>query len=159
MGLCMCVCVCVRYICLACDCLEPQGNDKSGCCNFWVAYCYMVHCPSRLSNFRAALTIFFRQRLASISTGTTSLTVLASAWQCATGSWRVFTRLKSDANDYQIIALGILYFRVTAPYWLLLGQKIHFLDFYEYVVKLHCLLSDFAQDSSPAFQPDFIPPN
>ncbi|KAK2147620.1 hypothetical protein LSH36_544g05064 [Paralvinella palmiformis] len=44
-----------------------------------------------------------------------------------------------------------------APYWFLLGQKIHYLDFYKYVEKLHCLLSEFAHDSSPAFLPDFVP--
>ena len=71
----------------------------------------------------------------------------------------IYKDCKSDAIDYQIIALGIMYFRVTAPYWLLLGQKIHYLDFYKYVLKLHHLLSDFVQNSSSAFPPDFIPPH
>ena len=36
---------------------------------------------------------------------------------------------KCDQVDCHATALGLLYFRVTGPYWELLAQDIHYLDF------------------------------
>lgn len=40
---------CCRYIRMACDCLGPRGDDKSGVRDSWLAYCFMEekHLPGQ----------------------------------------------------------------------------------------------------------------
>ena len=44
--------------------------------------------------------------------------------------------LHCDGVDNWLVALGILYYRFTGPYWKLLGTDIHYLDFYAHVVMM-----------------------
>ena len=59
--------------------------------------------------------------------------------------------------DCQIIALGLIFYRITGPYWQLLGSEIHYLDFSSHVVKMHAFLLQWAEDPSDAFIQDFEP--
>lgn len=45
-------CLAYRYICMACDCFGPRGDDKNGCRDSWLAYCMMVEQPSTITRFR-----------------------------------------------------------------------------------------------------------
>ena len=47
---------------------------------------------------------------------------------------------RSDEFDCQLIALGLLCYRVTGPYWELLGRDAHYLDFCTHVVRMHDFL-------------------
>ena len=69
----------------------------------------------------------------------------------------VFQDNLCDTVDTQLIALGLLYHRVTGPYWCLLGTDLHYLRFYAHVVMLQGHLQRWAADSSSAFDTEFEP--
>ena len=64
---------------------------------------------------------------------------------------------KSEEIDCHLVALGLLYFRVTGPYWSLLGTALHYLDFHYHIGRLHTLLQDWQTDASHALDANFQP--
>lgn len=62
-----------------------------------------------------------------------------------------------DEVDCHVIALGILFYRVTGPYWELLAQDVHYLDFHIYVNKLLGLLQGWATGPDDAFNMAYQP--
>ena len=48
----------------------------------------------------------------------------------------ILADLSCDVLDNHLIALGLMYFRLTQPYWQLLGQDVRYLEFYAYVVMM-----------------------
>ena len=57
--------------------------------------------------------------------------------------------------DVQLIALGLIFYRITGPYWCLLGTVLHYLEFYRHVVQLHQLFQAWTTDASSAFDDNF----
>ena len=56
-----------------------------------------------------------------------------------------------DNIDCCLIALGILFYRVTGLFWVLLGQGIHCLDLYQHVEKMYNFFRDWSHDPADAF--------
>lgn len=132
----------IRYIREACSCLGPRGDERFGCRENWLAYCLMnnVDCSitsfkaNRFNNlFQAAASIHHHQH--DIKSFFTDLSDL---------NWKQEGILHdsscTDIDNY-LIALGLLFYRLTGPYWLLLGKDGHYLDFYLHVVQM----KDFLQ--------------
>ena len=63
---------------------------------------------------------------------------------------------RSDEIDCQLIALGLFY-KVTGPYWELLGRDVHCLDFCTHVVRMHDFLQKWADNAVDAFADQFEP--
>ena len=55
---------------------------------------------------------------------------------------------ESDSVAVYVLALALMYHRVTGSYWKLLGSKTHYLDFYQHVVELRALLQEWTTDAS-----------
>ena len=64
---------------------------------------------------------------------------------------------KCDQVDCHVTALGLLYFRVTGPYWELLAQDIHYLDFCIYVNQLLQHFQRWAANPADAFSQESDP--
>ena len=64
---------------------------------------------------------------------------------------------RSDEIDCQLIALGLLFYRVTGPYWELLSRDVHCLDFCIHVVRMHDFLQKWADNAVDAFADQFKP--
>ena len=64
---------------------------------------------------------------------------------------------KCDQVDCHVTPLGLLYFHVTGPYWELLAQDIHYLDFCIYVNQLLQHFQRWAANPVDAFSQEFDP--
>ena len=53
----------------------------------------------------------------------------------------VYQDQQDQSMSASLLALGIIYFWVTKPYWLLLRKLIHYLDFYSYLVLMQSFLT------------------
>lgn len=69
----------------------------------------------------------------------------------------VFLDAMSDELAPYVLALALLFYHVTGPYWNLLGSGILYLDFYLHVVATKDKLEEWSQDSSTIFD-DTSPP-
>ena len=66
----------------------------------------------------------------------------------------VLADAESDEIDIFITALGILYHKVTGPYWQLVRSDVKYLDFHVYVGKLAESLEVWSHDASSLLQPE-----
>ena len=64
---------------------------------------------------------------------------------------------RSDEIDCQLIALGLFFYRVTGPYWELLGRDVHYLDFCTHVMRMHDFLQKWADNAVDVFADQFKP--
>ena len=64
---------------------------------------------------------------------------------------------KCDETNCQLVALGLLYYRLTEPCWSLLKREIHYLDFSTHIDRLYNLLTSWSEDPSNAFDEDVQP--
>ena len=147
-----------RYIRLACDCFGPHGDEKHGCQELWEAFCAMTEIKSAITLFRnnrfnnyfeAAAALHFHRE--DISSCLQSLPKINRKLESVQEDNR------SDEIDCQLIALGLLFYRVTGPYWELLGRDVHYLDFCHHVVRMHDFLQKWAENAVGAFADEFEP--
>ena len=147
-----------RYIRLACNCFGPRADEKHGCQELWEAFCAMTEIKSAITSFRnnrfnnyfeAAAALHFHWE--DISSCLQSLPKINRKLESVQEDNR------SDEIDCQLIALGLLFYRVTGPYWELLGRDVHYLDFCHHVVRMHDFLQKWAENAVDAFADEFEP--
>ena len=51
-------------------------------------------------------------------------------------------------------ALGIIYYKISGPYWLLIKSDTQYVDFFYYVQKMHSSFKEWSVDSLPLLNPD-----
>ncbi|KAK7103600.1 uncharacterized protein [Littorina saxatilis] len=153
-------CLAYRYTRMACDCLGPRGDEKNGCRDAWLAYCATVtERQSTVSSFR-------ENRFNNTFHGAASLHYHHEEIEDCLETYlskrnmkiqTVLADSKDETIDCHLVALGLVYFRITGPYWMLLGSKVHYLDFYRYVEDLRNTLRNWEQDPSPALSQNCEP--
>ena len=149
----------VRYIRMACEVLGPRGDEKNWCRDAWLACCSMSSQPSLVTSFKgnrfnnlfeaASALHFHRQHIVEFFT-----IYMADRNQKLES---VLNDAESDSVAVFVLALALMYHRVTGSYWKLLGSKTHYLDFYQHVVELRALLEERTTDASTIFM-DHLPP-
>ena len=144
-----------RYLRLACSSLGPRGDEKSGCRDTWEAFCELQGESSQMTSFRS-------NRFNNCFQGAVGLHYHRSAIQVFFTEYHTNNNLKlrsvladaeSDGIDMFITALGILYHKVTGPYWQLVRSDVKYLDFHVYVGKLAESLEVWSHDASSLLQP------
>ena len=119
----------------------------SGCQDAWIAFCALNEKPSVISSFKA-------NRFNNWDNNITFLrdyvldknSMLQSVLDDAT----------SDQVAVCLLTLA-LYFRLTGPYWRLLGSKTLYLDFYKHVVQMKDQLDQWSQNASTIFNAELPP--
>ncbi|XP_033123577.1 uncharacterized protein LOC117122178 [Anneissia japonica] len=124
-----------RVIRTGCDILGPRGDEKNGVRQEWVGYCFKRGIKSVVSSFRmnrfnnffeGAGTIYFHRDdiidFLSNFKEKLNLKVESVLHDC----------LSSEIMSL-LGALGLIYFSVTGPFWLLLCGTTQYLDFFKYV--------------------------
>ena len=100
---------------MACSALGPRGDDKNGCRDSWQAYCLMVEKPSTITSFR-------EKRFNNCFEGAASLYYhRQDIDDCLQNHMAKRNRMievvladcRSEVTDCHIIALGLIYFRLT----------------------------------------------
>ena len=144
---------------LACDCLGPRGDDKNGCRDVWETYCLMRRRSSAVTSYHSNRFNNFFQAAAALHFHRQDI-------QDCLGNFMgkknrklesILEDNRSDDIDCHIVALGLLYYRVTGPYWQLLGRGMHYLDFYSYITMLRQFLLRWEESAGDAFALDFEP--
>ena len=133
----------LRYIREACACLGPRGDEKFGCRENWLAFCILVDQQSAITSFKsnrfnnlfeASAGLHFNQRDISTFMDTSM----------SSPNWKqegiLLDRQSMEIDNY-LVALGLLFYRLTEPYWQLLGTDIIYLDFYKAVFKMKQFLT------------------
>ena len=98
-----------------------------------------------------------KQQQHSPTTETTSSPFCGTTCRTKTASYRVLADATSDQVAVYLLALALLYFRLTGPYWQLLGSKTHSLDFYKHVVQMKDQLDQWSQNASTIFSAELPP--
>ena len=150
---------CSRYVRLGSDCLGPRGDDKSGCRDYWETYCVMVESESRVTSYRANRFNNLFQAAAALHFHRADIKNFLEKYLAKQNRkiQSICADNKCDQVDCHVTALGLLYFRVTGPYWELLAQDIHYLDFCIYVNQLLQHFQRWAANPADAFSQEFDP--
>ena len=100
---------------MACDCLGPRGDDKSGCRDSWEAYCLTVGKSSTVTSFRENRFNNLFQAAASLHYHREHIREFLSSYMVKKNKKleSVLADCNSDVIDCHMVVLGLLYFRVT----------------------------------------------
>ena len=128
----------VRYIHEACACLGPRGDERFGCRQNWLAYCMLYGTQSAISSFKANRFNNMFQAAGALHYHQRDINSFLSTCM-ADLNWKQEGLLHDSACiniDNHLVALGLLFYRLTGPYWQLLGKGGHYLDFFRHVVDM-----------------------
>ena len=132
-----------RYIREACACLGPRGDERFGCREPWQAYCTEISKrKSEITSFKANRFNNLFQASAALHYHRDDIASFLDTYGLDL-NWKqegILLDSQSDAIDNHLVALGLLFFRLTGPYWILLGKPLHHLDFYRHVVDMKAFL-------------------
>ena len=104
-----------RYICVGCAILGPHGDDKNGCRDVWQGYSLSVNRPSTITSFHDNRFNNCFQAAASLHYHRHDIQhCLETYVKKRNGKIGVVqTDCQDDVTDVQMIALGLIYFRIT----------------------------------------------
>ena len=112
-----------RYVHEACRCLGPRGDERFGCREHWLAYRVMSEHSSQIMSFQANRFNNLFQASAALHFHQDDISTFFET--CMSDlNWKqegILLDSQSDIIDYHLVALGLMFFRLTGPYWCLLG--------------------------------------
>ena len=149
----------VRYIRMACEVLGPRGDEKSGCRDAWIAFCALNEKPSVISSFKANRFNNLFEAAAALTYHRDDIITFLRDYMPDKNSklQSVLADATSDQVAVYLLTLALLYFRLTGPYWRLLGSRTHYLDFYKHVVQMKDQLDQWSQNGSTIFSAELPP--
>ena len=143
---------------LGCDFFGPRGDQKNGCKSQWLAYCVSVGKKSHVSSFRMNRFNNFFEGAGKLYHHYKDIIEFLSNMRA---SGPINQKLESVFEDItcEIVralmrALGIIYYKISGPYWLLIKSDTQYVDFFYYVQKMHCSFKEWSVDSSPLLNPE-----
>ena len=146
----------VRYICKACEVLGPRGDEKSGCRDAWLAFCSISGKASRVTSFKSNRFNNLFEAAAALHFHRASIIDFLDNFLPEKNQKleSVLYDVKSDAVGVYVLTLAMAFFRITGPYWQLLGTKTHYLVFFQHVVALRAQLQEWTTEADTIFTPD-----
>ena len=146
----------VRYIRMACEVLGPRGDEKNGCRDGWIAFCSLSRKRSVISSFKGnRFNNLFEAAAALNFHRADIITYLQEYLPERNGKLEsVLSDALCDQLAHYVLALALLFFRVTGPYWELLGSGVLYLDFFLHVVAMKQQLQEWSDDASTIFNPE-----
>ena len=146
----------VRYVRMACEVLGPRGDEKSGCRDAWLAFCSISGRSSRVTSFKSNRFNNLFEAAAALHFHRASIIDFLDNFLPEKNQKleSVLYDAKSDAVGVYVLTLAMVFFRITGPYWQLLGTKTHYLDFFQHVVALRAQLQEWTTEADSIFTPD-----
>ena len=141
-----------RYVRLASDSLGPRGDEKSGCRLQWESYCTeKLSKKSKITSFRMNRFNNFFEGAASLFYHRNDVIDFLSNYKDSVNLKleSVLLDAKCDYVQALIRSLGIVFYKVTGPFWALLNSNVEYLDLYVYVQKMFRHFQEWSVDSSP----------
>ena len=142
-----------RFIRTASDCFGPRGDEKSGCREYWLAYCSQKGIQSRITSYRSNRSNNFYASAAALYHHRADIVdFLESNFEYSELNLKLKSVL-ADAKSEEIMCLtrtvGLLFYTVTSPYWTLLQSPTEHVDFHKYIQEMHGQFSQLAVDATP----------
>ena len=127
----------VHYVRMACEVSGPRGDEKNGCRDAWLAYCMIYGHPSTIQSFKANRFNNLFEAAAALHFHRKSIIDFLMNYMPSRNRKResVLLDARSDQVSVYVLSLAMVFFRVTGPYWQLLGSGAHYLDFHLHVVQ------------------------
>ena len=145
-----------RLIRTGCDILGPRGDEKNGCRDSWEAFCSLQDVSSHIASFKGNRFNNYFQAATALHFHRDQVTDFLQNFMSSLNRKQdsVLLDVKCETLDCAMVALGVVYEKITGPYWLLMGQEVHYLDFYMHVCSLHQALTDWSADATEMFKKD-----
>ena len=141
-----------RFIRTACDSFGPQGDEKNGCRKEWEVFCgEKLGVESKVTSFRMNRFNNFFQGAATLFHHQHHIVNYLSNYRNNPN-----LKLESVLHDAQstevqclVRAVGMLYYKVTGPFWMLLESNVQYVDLYIYVQQMLACFEAWSSDASP----------
>ena len=139
-----------RYVRTGCDVLGPRGDEKNGCRVEWEAFCNSVGERSNVTSFRM-------NRFNNFFEGAGALHFHKEHVIDFLGNYKDARNLKlegvycdatSDHLQACVRALGIIFHKITGPFWRMLQSDVNYADLHVYIQKMHKCFQQWSVDSS-----------
>ncbi|KAI0223811.1 hypothetical protein LSAT2_025070, partial [Lamellibrachia satsuma] len=147
-----------RLIRTASDVLGPRGDEKSGCCAEWQAFCEEEGMKSHMTSYRGnRFNSFFEGAAAIVHHEEHIKTFFSQGFLSHTNL--KLQSVEADINDPRLVALlcavGLLYLRVTGPYWNLLNSNVPYARLHLYIQQMTRHFRTWCDDASSLLDPEF----
>lgn len=146
-----------RFVRTACDVLGPRGDAKNGCRPYWDAFCReKLGKRSRVSSFRM-------NRFNNFFAGAAALFYHSNEIELFFTDYKADLNLKlqsvlADCQSPTVInlikALGVVYYKITGPFWEMLQGEVQYLDQYKYIQEMLKKFQLWADDASSLLSKD-----
>ncbi|XP_064622531.1 uncharacterized protein LOC135484780 [Lineus longissimus] len=167
-----------RFVRLTCDVLGPRGDEKNGCRLKWLSFLVRLESASRsvgrsaffrLPSFleenlqkKSKVTSFRMNRFNNFFLGAATLFHHSSDMILF---FEHFEQLNLKLESVQIDntspeilalarALGILYYKVSGPFWLMLQGDVEYVDQYQYIQEMLAKFKQWEADSTSLMSRD-----
>ena len=157
-----------RYVRTTCDVLGPRGDEKNGCKMDWDAFCKeKLELKSKVTSFRSNRFNNFFQGAASLFYHREHIKEFLGEFKDPTVMNLKLQSVLYDCKSVHVQALakalGLIYYRVTGPFWDMLKGNVQYVDQYRYVQKMLSCFQEWSKDATPLMSvdnlemfPDFV---
>ena len=143
----------------ASDVLGPRGDEKSSCWADWQAYCEEEDVKSYMTSFRSNHFNNFLEGAAAIVHRAEDMKTFFSQGFLSHSNLKLQS-VELDVNDPRVLALlcavGLIYMRVTGPYWKLMNRKVVYADLHRFIQRLTPHIRNWCNDASSLLDPAFL---
>ncbi|XP_041105202.1 uncharacterized protein LOC121315200 [Polyodon spathula] len=147
-----------RYIRMACDVLNPRGEEKFGCRKEWLAFCEANGKASKVPSGRSNRFNSFFEGAAALIHHHVDIVAFFSDEHVLKRLNVVQESVRDDVQDPILQALvcvfAVIYHQVIGPYWQFLKSNTEYLDFHKYIQRLHQKLNEWSLDATPLLLPE-----
>lgn len=144
-----------RYVRTASDVLGPRGDQKNGCQAHWNAYLSKDNHKSYVTSFRSNRFNNLFQGSRGLFHHQSDIVEFLSDYKSDLNLKLQSVLLDASSIEIQSIirALGIVFCKITGPWWEMLNGGVEYVDQYKYIQTMLSKFRDWSTDASELFQP------
>ena len=155
-----------RYVRTASDVLGPRGDQKNGCPSYWNAYLSRNDQRSSVTSFRSNRFNNFFEGSRGLFHHQSDIVDFLSEYKGDLNLKLQSVLLDASSVEIQslIRALGIVFCKITGPWWEMLNGGVEYVDQYKYIQTMLSKFRDWSTDASELLEagcgifPDYLPP-
>ena len=155
-----------RYVRTASDVLGPRGDQKNGCQSYWNAYLSRNDQRSSVTSFRSNRFNNFFEGSRGLFHHQSDIVDFLSEYKGDLNLKLQSVLLDASSVEIQslIRALGIVFCKITGPWWEMLNGGVEYVDQYKYIQTMLSKFRDWSTDASELLEagcgifPDYLPP-
>jgi hypothetical protein len=152
----------IRTARMVCEVAGPVPDEKNGIRDQWEAHCRKQNIKTLLINYRDNRFNGLFQAAACIYHHEKHLTECIEKLPSVRKRNKKIVSVLADLKDHKVMLtlkmLGIIYMKLTGPYWeLITSSHVHHLDLHRYIQCLHHFCMQMENDPLPLLNPEQDP--